>query len=295
MAAVASDPVSVKVLMRRWKGARNEAARHRAVQDLLEMVDALRQRADAVRLQGLLELPEDESLAPVVEASVVALAEIGAPAVDELTQIVDDGEEPASSRAADALSRMGTDEWTAGLIGVLSGRSLNLAKRHATRALVAIGTPAVDGLMAAFADPVARLHAAVALKAIGETRGLALLEHAGKEWLKEDLLRVAVRGLVRSIIALMALALPLTLLLVYAWEHPGRSLPYGGKTIEVLLLVASGFDILLLIDRAATTLSRKTRALEDFHVPLLRNRGRTPRFVARIRRSETAQGESTHT
>ena len=127
------------------------------------------------------------------------------------------------------------------------------------------------------------------------TRGLALLEHAGKEWLKEDLLRVAVRGLVRSIIALMALALPLTLLLVYAWEHPGRSLPYGGKTIEVLLLVASGFDILLLIDRAATTLSRKTRALEDFHVPLLRNRGRTPRFVARIRRSETAQGESTHT
>jgi hypothetical protein len=295
VAAVASDPVNVKVLMRRWKGARNEAARHRAVQDLLEMVDALRQRADAVRLQSLLELPEDESLAPVVEASVVALAEIGAPAVDELTQIVDDGEEPASSRAADALSRMGTDEWTAGLIGVLSGRSLNLAKRHATRALVAIGTPAVDGLMAAFADPVARLHAAVALKAIGDARGLALLDQAGKEWLKEDLLRVAVRGLVRSIIALMALALPLTLLLVYAWEHPGMSLPYGSKTIEVLLLVASGFDILLLIDRAATTLSRKTRALEDFHVPLLRNRGRTPRFVARIRRSETAQGESRHT
>lgn len=295
MAATAVDPATmsdVKALVRRWKDARDEAARRSAVQGLLDGVDVLRRRADIVRLEDLLELPDDESLAPVVEASVSALAEIGAPAVDELTQIVDDGEEPASSRAVDALSRMGSDEWTAGLIGVLSGRSLGLAKRHATRALVAIGEPAVEGLMAAFADPVARLHTAVALRAIGDPRGLALLDEAGKGWLREDLLHAAVSGLVRSAIAGLALALPLALLLVYAWEHPGKSLPYGGKTVELLLLIASGFNLLLLVDRAATAISRATRPLEDFRVPVLRDRGRTPRFVARIRDAAAAGGHA---
>lgn len=289
MAAVASQPTDVKTLVRRWRGARDEAARRSAAQDLLEGVDVLRRQADVVRLEDLLELPDDETLAPVVEASVTALAEIGAPAVDELTQIVDDDEEPASSRAVEALSRMSTADWTAGLIAVLSGHGLILAKRHATRALVAIGEPAVEGLMAAFSDPAARLHAAVALKAIGDPRGLALLETAGTAWLKEDLVRAAVARLVRAAISLLAIALPVALLFIYGREHPGHSLPYGGKTIAVLLVVALGFSALLLIDRVATALSRRMRKPEDFRVPRLRDRYRTPRFVARIRELDAAR------
>ncbi len=100
-----------------------------------------------------------------------ALVAIGAPGVGPLMAAFGAGDRDTRKDAARTLGRIGDARAVEPLVAALRDRDQAI-RRSATDALVKIGTPAVDSLIAAFKDPDVRKYAARALGRIGDPRAL---------------------------------------------------------------------------------------------------------------------------
>lgn len=123
-----------------------------AVDDLLDELG----EGDDEALFALLDLPDTELTAPLVDEVVSMLADTGARVVGRLLDYALSGEEPAAPRALDALDRMDDGLRVDGLFAVLAGGGPDDLRRTAADELVALGQAAAPYLQEAFADPWTR-------------------------------------------------------------------------------------------------------------------------------------------
>ncbi len=137
-----------------------------AVDDLLDELDD----GDDEALFVLLDLPDTESAAPLVDDVVSMLADTGARVVERLLDRALSGEDPAAPRALDALDRMDDGPRAEGLYAVLCGGGPDDLRRTAADELVALGHAAVSHLQEAFADPWTRDLVRDAVEAAGAPR-----------------------------------------------------------------------------------------------------------------------------
>jgi hypothetical protein len=141
-----------------------------AIDDLL---DALDDDSDDEVLVALLELPETELTAPLVDDVISMLADTGPRVVGRLLDVAVTGIEPAAWRALDALDRMDGDAKADGLYDVLAGRGPDDLRRTAADELVALGHAGASRLQDAFADPWTRELVQAAVEAGAAPRGAA--------------------------------------------------------------------------------------------------------------------------
>ncbi len=121
-----------------------------AIDDLL---DALDDDSDDEALVALLDLPETELTAPLVDDVVSMLADTGPRVVERLLDVALTGLEPEASRALDALDRMDDHDKADGLYDVLAGRGPEDLRRTAADELVALGHAGTSRLQDACDDP----------------------------------------------------------------------------------------------------------------------------------------------
>jgi len=121
-----------------------------AIDDLLDTLD---DDSDDEALVALLDLPETELTAPLVDDVISMLADTGPRVVERLLDVALTGLEPAASRALDALDRMDGHDKADGLYDVLAGRGPEDLRRTAADELVALGHAGASRLQDAFDDP----------------------------------------------------------------------------------------------------------------------------------------------
>jgi hypothetical protein len=124
-----------------------------AIDDLLDEID---DDTDDEVLVALLDLPETELTAPLVEDAVCMLADAGADMVERLLLLGLENGDPISDRARDALDRMDDDQLADGLFEILAGDGTDQLRRLAAAALVALGHAGAARLQEAFDDPWTR-------------------------------------------------------------------------------------------------------------------------------------------
>ncbi len=133
-----------------------------AIDDLL---DALDDDSDDEALVALLDLPETEFTAPLIDDVISMLADTGPRVVERLLDVALAGLEPAVWRALDALDRMDDDDKADGLYDVLAGRGPEDVRRTAADELVALGHAGTSRLQEAYDDPWASGLARAAVEA----------------------------------------------------------------------------------------------------------------------------------
>ena len=121
-----------------------------AIDDLL---DALDDDSDDEALVALLDLPETELTAPLLDDVINMLADTGPRVVARLLDVALTGLEPAASRALDAVDRMDDGDKADGFYDVLAGRGPDDLRRTAADELVALGHAGTSRLQDAFDDP----------------------------------------------------------------------------------------------------------------------------------------------
>jgi len=141
-----------------------------AIDDLL---DALDDDSDDEALVALLDLPETELTAPLLDDVISMLADTGPRVVARLLDVALTGLEPTASRALDAVDRMDDGDKADGFYDVLAGRGPDDLRRTAADELVALGHAGVAHLQDAFADPwtCELVRAAVAAVSSGREAG----------------------------------------------------------------------------------------------------------------------------
>jgi len=139
-----------------------------AIDDLL---DALDDDSDDEALVALLDLPETELTAALIDDAISMLADTGSRVVERLLDVALTGVEPTAPRALDALDRMDGHESADGLYAVLAGRGPEDLRRTAADELVALGHAGVSRLQDAFDDPWTSELVQAAVEAAGAAGG----------------------------------------------------------------------------------------------------------------------------
>ena len=119
--------------------------------------------------------------AGVRQQATIALAKIGAPAIDSLIAATQDPDKDVRQFAAKALGQIGDPRGVAGLVIALHDVQMDV-RSQAAFALSRIGAPAVEALGNALQDPDAnvRANAARILGQIGDPRALPALERVAQ-------------------------------------------------------------------------------------------------------------------
>ncbi len=150
MSALAAELVGI---YREARSLEDEECAADAIDDLL---DAVEDDTDDEVLVVLLDLPETELTAPLVDDAVCMLADAGARVVEHLLDLVLAKTEPVGPRALRAFDRMDDDELVDGLSDVLAGSGQDDVRRLAADLLAALGHAGARRLQDAFEDPWTR-------------------------------------------------------------------------------------------------------------------------------------------
>jgi hypothetical protein len=138
-----------------------------AAEAIDDFLDSLDDDSDDEALVALLDLPETELTAALIDDVISMLADTGSRVVERLLSVALTGLEPTASRALDALDRMDGPDKADGLYHVLAGRGPEDLRRTAADELVALGHAGTSRLQDAFDDPWASELVQAAVAAAG--------------------------------------------------------------------------------------------------------------------------------